>query len=476
MINSCDRELARNNEGELPSDCRQIAIADGTQIIVPDSLNSISTYVLLEQQDWFEDEIGFIRHYLQSGKQAIDIGANYGVYALSIAQKIGSEGHLWAFEPASNTASFLRASIATNQFSQITLVQSAVSKNSGAARLELDKNSELNSLVSDREVVERAETVTLCTLDECMDLYNWQNIDLIKLDAEGEETNIILGGSRFFQELSPLVMYEVKAAKSLRLDLVDRFQEIGYDSYRLVPELNILVPFESNVPADPYLLNLFCCKPDRAKQLADAGYLIPSITDLPPLTESSIATYSWSATLAELPYVRHLVDNWQTTNDGKLETAIAYYMASCDKSLAASNRFLALKNSFSLLQSVDRSQVSIPWKMTLARVASDYGERNMAVDILGDLLGIFDRGSEVDLTMPFLMPTARFDQLEPNSTISLFLFAAILEAFEESVHYSSYYSRRSSPLRLDKIQKIGYTSPAMDLRYSLVRQLHALSN
>ncbi len=58
-------------------------IADRVRVVVPDSFGLITPYVLFEQQDWFEDEISFVRRVLQPGEQAIDIGANYGVYTLS---------------------------------------------------------------------------------------------------------------------------------------------------------------------------------------------------------------------------------------------------------------------------------------------------------------------------------------------------------------------------------------------------------
>jgi predicted methyltransferase len=96
-------------------------LVDDVQIIVPDSLNLITTYVLREQGDWFEDEIKFLRHLLQPGQRVIDIGANYGVYTLSMAKLVGPTGCVWAFEPASSTARLLAKSIAANDFSHVVL-------------------------------------------------------------------------------------------------------------------------------------------------------------------------------------------------------------------------------------------------------------------------------------------------------------------------------------------------------------------
>ncbi|WP_300450415.1 hypothetical protein [Accumulibacter sp.] len=49
-------------------------MVDNVRVVVPDSLDLITPYVLLEQQDWFEDEIKFLRRLLQPEQAVIDIG------------------------------------------------------------------------------------------------------------------------------------------------------------------------------------------------------------------------------------------------------------------------------------------------------------------------------------------------------------------------------------------------------------------
>ena len=59
-----------------------LRMADGTRIVVPPSLDAITTYVILEQEKWFEKEATFVASWLQPGMTVIDIGANLGVYSL----------------------------------------------------------------------------------------------------------------------------------------------------------------------------------------------------------------------------------------------------------------------------------------------------------------------------------------------------------------------------------------------------------
>src|ERR1700679_2831810 len=74
-------------------DTAVLTLTDGVRIVVPDSLDLITPYVLREQQDFFEDELPFVRRLLRPGQKVIDIGANYGVYTLPMAQKVGASGH-----------------------------------------------------------------------------------------------------------------------------------------------------------------------------------------------------------------------------------------------------------------------------------------------------------------------------------------------------------------------------------------------
>jgi ubiquinone/menaquinone biosynthesis C-methylase UbiE len=89
-----------------------LTLVDGVRVVVQNSLDLITPYVLRGQQDFVQDELKFARRMLEPGQKAVDIGANYGVYTLPMAQKVGSSGHVWAFEPTSGTAQILTEGIA----------------------------------------------------------------------------------------------------------------------------------------------------------------------------------------------------------------------------------------------------------------------------------------------------------------------------------------------------------------------------
>jgi len=108
-----------------------VRVPDGG-IFVPPSVQYLSTYVLLEQEDWFEKEIRFVRTLLLPGMRAIDVGANFGLYTLALARAVGRGGAVWAFEPAELTLALLRQTVAANALSQVVVCPLALSDHAGS--------------------------------------------------------------------------------------------------------------------------------------------------------------------------------------------------------------------------------------------------------------------------------------------------------------------------------------------------------
>lgn len=466
-----------------------LTMVDGVRIVVPDSLNLITPYVLREQQDWFEDEIKFLRRLLKPGQNIIDIGANYGLYTLSMAKTVGPTGQVWAFEPASTTANLLAASIKANDISQVILERSALSSTPGTAQLSLNDNSELNALVHGAQPTNSSETVPLTTLDACLEKFGWQDIDFMKIDAEGEEANILMGGKRFFAELSPLVEYEIKAGTDLHLELVHQFAKLGYSSFRLVPGLDLLVPFDTEAQADGYLLNLFCCKPDRAKILAAQGRLVDSTNPFPPtgITPTEEAPeklkdntkYGWHVALGKTPYGANLRNAWEQTiasgNSAELLEALAFYAVSQDSTLSSRQRFHALETGFNLLKNLCERDASYLRLASLARIAQEYGARSLAVSALGHLCNHIFEQKQADPREPFLAPGKRFDFIFPHQAFGDWILAAALEEYERLSSFSSFYTGLSSQQRLEIIRDIGFGSEEMGRRLDLLQQRFGLA-
>ena len=54
-------------------DFLHLKIKEGVTVAVLPALKSTTTYVLLEQETWFEKELSFVMHYLRPGMTVADI-------------------------------------------------------------------------------------------------------------------------------------------------------------------------------------------------------------------------------------------------------------------------------------------------------------------------------------------------------------------------------------------------------------------
>lgn len=449
-----------------------LTMAGDVRIAVPDALGLITSYVLCEQQDWFEDEIHFVRTLLSPSDRILDIGANYGTYTLSMARIVGDSGHVWAFEPATSTAAYLARSIELNGLRNVTLTQAALSDHAGRAQLGLHPNSELNSLRQDLGISDSSEEVTLFTLDQCREDFGWRNIAFIKLDAEGEESNILQGGAGFLGDESPLVMFELKHLLNVNVRLIEDFAALGYDAYRLVPGLNLLAPYSLQEQPDPYQLNLFGCKSERAAELAVRGLLVTASGGAAPPT----ALPAWTERLSHLPYAAALAGRWHAapaSQAGDMHAqasrrGLGLFLAAHGAG-RAEDRYAALRESYRVLYELCMQSATIPRLSSLARVAWEYGQRAIAVGALGHAVSLIGSGGVIPMDEPFLAAAPRFDRLDPMGRLDDWMFASLLEQLEKLQAYSSYYTGRETLPRLQALQKLGFQSEEMNRRVRLIQ-------
>jgi FkbM family methyltransferase len=452
---------------------------DDIPICLPGSAQRMTTYVILEQEDWFEDEIVFVRLLLLPGMKVVDIGANYGVYTLAMARIVGPEGAVWAFEPASTTMSYLRTSMEHNRMSHVRLVQKAVSSRNGTSDLSLNADAELNTLSDSPDGTKQRETVELVTLDDCANEFDWSGLEFIKLDAEGEEHNIVIGGLKLLTRESPLIMFELKHRKNINLDLINQFSELGYETYRLVPGLNLLVPFRQGDQPDPFQLNLFCCKPDRAAVLEERGLLVRARTN----ENGSVLDLSGPLleTAGDVSCATRVQGHWVKRDPGKELTGSAHYREALNlytlahtSSAGPATRYACLLAAYQKVESADSSVSSLARMQTRSRIAWELGLRSQALQTLGQLLQLLEADPNVPVEEPFLAVTPRFENIDSRGDMARWHLASIMEQHEILMAHSSYFMGLKAIQRIERMRSLGFLSAQMERRRQLIGIRHGI--
>lgn len=201
----------------------------------------------------------FIKEILANAnpKLCIDVGANIGEYTKEILEN--TESRVIAFEPVPTTFEKLRKET-ESYIDRITYENIGV----GAINEELiiHFNSDASAHASFSEEVKQINYVTneekisvpVVTLDSYFRDNNITQVDFIKIDTEGFESEVFKGAERIFAELKPkFIQIEFNWHQLFRNTSLHYFSQKlqGYDMYQLIPNGWI-----NRDPKDP-LVNIY---------------------------------------------------------------------------------------------------------------------------------------------------------------------------------------------------------------------------
>lgn len=418
----------------------ELSISDGVTVAVPASLQSITTYVLLEQESWFEKEMAFLRRWLRPGMTVIDIGANLGVYSLPIARLVGPTGQVFAYEPGSETRALLEHSRELNMAANLHILPLALSDSERMGRLAFGGSSELNALGENGA----GETVHITNLDREDATRGWRSPCFIKIDAEGEEERILAGGRNFFARHSPLVMFEIKAGHQINEQLRALFPAIGYRLFRQLGDAPILVPDDPRQPLDGFELNLFAAKPDRARALSQEGFLVDAIPAWEPNSDDREKSDAFWRGQKFTPLINISGGNGAAA-DSDYGDALAAYATWRMIDQPVATRCAALAYALRALREACERSPAAGRLSTLARVAFEGGSRGESVATLQRLLKTL-QGGQLSLGEPFWPASKRFDGIALGGQPGNWFVSAAAEQYETTFSYSSIFAGASPVL------------------------------
>lgn len=437
-----------------------VNVQGGARICVPASLGNFTTFVLLEQETWFEDELGFVRAALAPGEQAIDVGANVGVFTVAMAAAVGAQGRVLALEPTSGTAALLRRTVAENALAQVAVVQSAASERRGKATLQLGHSPEFNTLTETPAAGSQTEQVELVPLDELVAEQRLDAPAFLKVDAEGHEVPIARGAARLLQAHEPTVLFEVRHGEQNEYGMLEHLQALGFAGYRLLPGPGVLVPFDRNAPADPALLNLVAVTPRRAETLVARGLLA---RDASEAAETPAPDDDARAYLAGLPGGGH------GQPGGAYGEALAC-IAALQASDVEGREVALLARARRLAEQAWQEKGSLVRALTLARLYVDLGERRRAIELVASLIERVRVAGRLALDEPCLPPVPRYAALDPGPDPTAWLQSLVIEAFVRLVSYSSMFRKPEQTLPLlDFLAPRPFYCAEMERRRQLVR-------
>lgn len=212
----------------LPRGHNRIDVAGGRTLVAPAGEPLLTMF----EEVWVDERYRPDGWRLAPGGTVVDVGANVGVFALWAATRAGA-GRVVCAEPSPQALDGLRANVARNRLTSVTVLPVAVGGERRKAILYNRGPTVMDTLYArdhygstfrpghEVEVVTLAELFEAAQVDRC---------DLLKLDCEGAEYEILLGaGHDTLARVDAIVMeYHVGLNGHGVEVLVERLGEQGF--------------------------------------------------------------------------------------------------------------------------------------------------------------------------------------------------------------------------------------------------------
>ncbi len=166
-------------------------------------------------------DISFLRKILRKGDTFVDVGANIGTHAITLAQHVGSQGIVVAIEAHPRTFQYLVANIELNQLHNIVALHAAVGHESGEIRITDRVADDQNFVVASfSESAPDKNTYVCVPVSRLDDIALPSFITVLKIDVEGYEKFVLEGA-----------INTIKRSQMLYLEISEQnFELYGYNT------------------------------------------------------------------------------------------------------------------------------------------------------------------------------------------------------------------------------------------------------
>ena len=223
-----------------------------------DPRSHVLRQILLSKKKEYEPQIveGILR-YIDSKKDAINVGANVGLYTNLLAKNISSKRKVLAIEPTKRAFKMLQHTVKRNHNEEKVVLFNGIAANKiGEFSINVIKGKEeyssLGKLVhpSINKMDFIKKSVKGATIDSLVDKYNLKP-GIIVLDAEGAELNVLEGATNTLKNYHPVIISELDdkllyEQNTRSQDIIDYLQKINYK----------IRDVEGNFPTFPFCGNI----------------------------------------------------------------------------------------------------------------------------------------------------------------------------------------------------------------------------
>ncbi len=165
---------------------------------------------------YHESETRRLLGLAETNNTVFDIGANIGFTCLRLKEKVGTGGQVYAFEPDMYNFEQLSKNMNLNPELPITIFNFGMGQTKERHKLTFDTADNRGGGRINDQTDGSFNWIEVTTLDLFVEEQNIPKIDLIKIDVEGFEYQVLLGGKEIIQKWRPTLFIELSDANLQR--------------------------------------------------------------------------------------------------------------------------------------------------------------------------------------------------------------------------------------------------------------------
>lgn len=180
--------------------------------------------------EWAQLEIDLLARFIRRGDTVLDVGACFGTHSLAFSHLVGAEGHVIAFEASPRNFSMLAHNCAAGRGGSIQTIFAAVAAGEGEYSISIEAEENLGASSVKTSVVEVdsiGEESKFRALS--IDSLNLTEVDFIKVDVEGAESDVLSGAVETIRRCRPIIFFEVNFIQ----DALNAIEQLKGQDYHL---------------------------------------------------------------------------------------------------------------------------------------------------------------------------------------------------------------------------------------------------
>jgi FkbM family methyltransferase len=149
-----------------------------------------------------QEERTLLARIIPLGGTVIDVGANLGIYTLTLARLVGPQGLVISYEPEADA--LLKN---TRALSQVVVRPFIVADRETQLRFKRERSTALSRIANDREESASDISLSSVTLDADCARLGLSDVAFIKIDVEGAEERVLNGARNLLTSSSPPILF-----------------------------------------------------------------------------------------------------------------------------------------------------------------------------------------------------------------------------------------------------------------------------